>query len=73
MKREELSIISVMGETLSWRIWTPEENAIRGVVQLVHGMAEHIDRYEDTARALTDAGFAVSGHTHAGHGLNTKK
>lgn len=72
MKREELSIISVMGETLSWRIWTPEETAIRGVVQLVHGMAEHIDRYEETARALTDAGFAVSGHTHAGHGLNTK-
>lgn len=40
----------------------------RGVVQLVHGMAEHIDRYDDFARFLVDAGYLVAGHDHIGHG-----
>ena len=40
----------------------------RGVVQLIHGMAEHIDRYDDFARFLADAGYLVAGHDHIGHG-----
>lgn len=36
----------------------------RGVVQLIHGMAEHIDRYDDFARFLADAGYLVAGHDH---------
>ena len=72
MKKECLTAPSVTGETLRWCVWMPEEGKLRGVVQLVHGMAEHIDRYDDTARALTEAGFVVSGHTHAGHGKNTQ-
>lgn len=40
----------------------------RGVVQLIHGMAEHIDRYDDFARFLADADCLVAGHDHIGHG-----
>lgn len=40
----------------------------RGVVQLIHGMAEHIDRYDDFARFLAGAGYLVAGHDHIGHG-----
>ncbi|MEY8460716.1 alpha/beta fold hydrolase [Eggerthellaceae bacterium 24-137] len=40
----------------------------RGVVQLIHGMAEHIDRYDDFARFLARAGYLVAGHDHVGHG-----
>ena len=40
----------------------------RGVVKLVHGMAEHIDRYDDFARFLAGAGYMVAGHDHIGHG-----
>ena len=40
----------------------------RGVVQLIHGMAEHIDRYDDFARFLADTGYLVAGHDHIGHG-----
>lgn len=40
----------------------------RGVVQLIHGMAEHIDRYDDFARSLACAGYLVCGHDHIGHG-----
>jgi alpha-beta hydrolase superfamily lysophospholipase len=40
----------------------------KGVVQLAHGMAEHLGRYERLARALTAAGYAVYGADHRGHG-----
>ena len=70
MKKESMYTPSVTGEPTPWRLWTPEEGQPRAVVQLVHGMAEHIDRYDDTARALTEAGFVVVGHTHIGHGKN---
>ena len=56
---------------LEYRLWKPEGEP-KAVIQLVHGMAEHIDRYDETARALCDAGFAVVGHTHLGHGPSAK-
>lgn len=40
----------------------------RGVVQIVHGMAEYMDRYDDFARFLTDSGLAVYANDHLGHG-----
>ena len=50
-------------------IWWPEEGVVpRGVVQLVHGMAEYIGRYDEFARYLTTKGFCVFGHDHIGHG-----
>ena len=42
--------------------------APRAIVQIVHGMSEHIGRYEDFARFLVSAGFAVCAHDHIGHG-----
>lgn len=58
---------SVSGQTLEKAFW-PAKGEPKAVVQLVHGMAEHIRRYDETARQLSEAGFAVVGHTHAGHG-----
>jgi alpha-beta hydrolase superfamily lysophospholipase len=40
----------------------------RGVVQIAHGMGEHIGRYADTVAALTFAGLTVYGNDHRGHG-----
>ena len=55
-------------------IWETEADPI-GVLQLVHGMAEYIDRYDDFARYMTEHGFNVIGHDHLGHGgsVNDKK
>ena len=47
-------------------IWIPEE--VRAAVQLTHGMAEHIDRYDAFARYLASNGILVYGQDHAGHG-----
>lgn len=41
---------------------------VRAVVQIVHGMTEHIGRYDAFARYLAARGYAVAGHDHLGHG-----
>lgn len=61
------TFVSSTGAVLDYRLWLPE-NEPTAVIQLVHGMAEHIDRYDATARALVKAGYAVVGHNHLGHG-----
>ncbi len=58
---------SVTGEALEKRVWLPDGEP-KAIIQLVHGMAEHIARYDETARRFNQAGFAVVGHTHLGHG-----
>ena len=47
--------------------WLPAERP-RAVVQLVHGISEHMGRYAPFARFLAEHGFAVVGHDHLGHG-----
>ena len=40
----------------------------KGIVQLIHGMVEHIMRYEEFAEYLVGRGYLVVGHDHLGHG-----
>jgi alpha-beta hydrolase superfamily lysophospholipase len=42
----------------------------RAVVQIAHGMGEHMGRYADTVDALVAAGLAVYANDHRGHGLS---
>ncbi len=48
--------------------YTPDEAEPWCVLQIVHGMAEHIERYEPLAKFLTDRGVVVTGESHLGHG-----
>lgn len=49
--------------------YTPEDaESIRCVVQIVHGMAEYFERYEEFAEYLTERGCVVTGEDHMGHG-----
>ena len=41
---------------------------VRGVVQIAHGMGEHIGRYVGLIEALVSAGLTVYGNDHRGHG-----
>ena len=52
--------------TLYGKIYIPD-GEIKGTVQIVHGMTEHIDRYEPLMRALADNGYVAFGHNHIGH------
>ncbi len=50
-------------------MWRPDsDDRVRGIVQLVHGMAEHKSRYAPFAEFLTNRGFMVCAHDHVGHG-----
>lgn len=48
-------------------IWEPECQPI-AVNQIVHGVAEHILRYQRMAEYLNSAGIIVGGEDHMGHG-----
>ena len=48
--------------------WEPDDGNITAVLQIVHGMEEHIERYDEFARFMADRGYAVYGHDHIGHG-----
>lgn len=47
--------------------WLPQGQP-RGVVQLVHGISEYVERYDRFARFLAGQGFIVCGEDHLGHG-----
>lgn len=69
---ETLTFPSSDGEHQCWAgIWLPD-GPVRAVVQIVHGVAEYVGRYEAFARYLAGHGFAVCGEDHLGHG-NTAK
>lgn len=59
------------GETAAYYIYRPIKKPV-AVIQIVHGMCEHIGRYEEFAHHMAKYGIAVCGHDCLGHG-NTAK
>jgi len=49
-------------------IWQDDEAAPIGVIQIAHGVCEHIGRYDEFARFLVSKGYVVCGNDHLGHG-----
>lgn len=47
--------------------WTPEGSP-RAVLQIIHGIAEYIERYDEFAEFLCSQGFLVVAEDHMGHG-----
>lgn len=53
-------------DIISSTIWECENPKM--VLQIVHGMCEHIGRYEEFAKYLNKYGIIVAGENHLGHG-----
>lgn len=54
------------GVRIHYEVWrVPDATA---VVQLAHGVGEHIGRYRELIEALNAAGYSVWAHDHRGHG-----
>lgn len=70
MIKEEFSYDSRDGKSKLHAVrYLPDDREnIRCVLQVVHGMAEHVERYEEFAGFLTERGFVVTGEDHMGHG-----
>ena len=47
--------------------WIPE-GEVKGIVQIVHGIAEYAERYDDFASYLNSRGLLVVAEDHMGHG-----
>ena len=68
-KKTDFTFLSSDGKTRLHGIsWEPEDITPVAVLQIVHGVAEHIDRYDGFARFLNGHGVIVVGHDHLGHG-----
>ena len=46
----------------------PDGGEIKGVIQILHGMCEHIMRYRPMMEYFTARGYVVAGNDHRGHG-----
>jgi alpha-beta hydrolase superfamily lysophospholipase len=56
------------GLKLHAQTWPTPAAAARGTVLIVHGLGEHIGRYEHVAAHLNAWGWNVVGYDHRGHG-----
>lgn len=72
MKWREFSIISTCDKLPLSVLCCEPENEIKGIVQFVHGMAEHKERYKDVMEFLAENGYACIIHDHRGHGKSVR-
>lgn len=54
--------------TVAAHIYAPAFGPVKGIVQLAHGMVDHVQRYEALADYLTGRGYVFAGNDHLGHG-----
>ena len=74
IKREEFTFDSRDQKTKIHAMkWLPETENVVCVVQLIHGMAEYIGRYDEFARYLASHGMVVVGEDHLGHGETARE
>ena len=66
MKIETFKYLGFNGDVLPAVIWLPD-GEVKSVVQVVHGMTEHIGRYDQFVKVMTEGGIAVAGFDLRGH------
>ena len=54
------------------KVYVPE-NEPKGIFQIVHGMSEHIGRYDLFMNQLAEDGWLVIGNNHVGHAYTSEK
>ena len=69
MRTETFEFEGFHGQKLPATLWLPEQEP-KAVLQITHGMTEHIGRYTALAQELTGHGIAVAGFDLRGHGRN---
>ena len=69
MKTEHFEFEGHHGTLLPAVLWLPE-GEVKAVLQITHGMTEHMGRYETFAQYMLSRGIAVAGFDLRGHGKN---
>ena len=68
-KHQQSVLVADDGHKIHLQAWVPAGEP-RGVIQLLHGLGEHVRRYARFAEAAAGRGYVVYGHDHRGHGLS---
>lgn len=69
---EEMRVPSSDGiHTLAGRVYRPA-GRVRGLFHAVHGMTEHIARYDALFRCMAEDGYLCFGYDHLGHGATVR-
>ena len=68
---ESFSLTPSEGEKIHAQKWLAEGS--KAIVILVHGLGEHIGRYEHVAKFFNENGISLYGFDHRGHGKSTGK
>ena len=72
MKLEQFNFKSHdMINNIHGKIYIPQAN-IKGIIQIVHGMCEYGNRYDEFSKFLALNGFVVVVHDNLGHGTSVK-
>lgn len=64
--------VSGLADIHACSFFPEDKESVKAVIQIAHGMAEHLERYEKFASVLCDNGFAVYINDHLGHGKSVK-
>lgn len=72
MNTIEMTYPSADGKNTIFASCMTPDTPPRAVIQVAHGIAEHIGRYTDFADYCTQRGYAVAGNDHIGHGRSMK-
>ncbi|XP_030828569.1 monoglyceride lipase isoform X2 [Strongylocentrotus purpuratus] len=67
-KPSESTLKNADGLNIFCRYWYPDNKDVRALVHVIHGVGEHIGRYDAVAASFTKLGCLVYGHDHVGHG-----
>ena len=68
---ERKTFAAADGKEISYAVFADVKQP-KAVLQIVHGMVEHIGRYSDFARFMNEHGYIVAGDDHRAHGLTDK-
>jgi len=69
----DITYTTIDHHTLARYDWPVPTGSAKALVLLVHGLGEHMGRYQHVAFALQQAGYMVIGYDHVGHGLSSGK
>lgn len=72
MQDNEFYVSSGSGKELFGKYWIPEGN-LRAVIAVMHGLGDHISRYENFAQFFCTHQIAVTGIDQRGHGRSGGK
>jgi alpha-beta hydrolase superfamily lysophospholipase len=71
LEPQRFQFTSTGGLAIACVKWSGDRR-VRGVVQIAHGLGEHMGRYAELAETLVQGEFVVYGNDHRGHGLTAK-